>query len=56
MDTSVSAMIIVIASLLLPVGAHAAKILYVGGTMSLTGPYAEDSAAVLAAMRTMSNM
>ncbi len=30
--------------------AHAAgKTVYVGGTMSLTGPYAEDSAAILAA-------
>ena len=27
----------------------AAKTVYVGGTMSLTGPYAEDSAAILAA-------
>ncbi len=27
----------------------AGKTVYVGGTMSLTGPYAEDSAAVLAA-------
>ena len=27
-----------------------AKTLYVGGTQSLTGPFAEDSAAVLAAM------
>ena len=26
-----------------------AKTVYVGGTMSLTGPYAEDSAAILAA-------
>jgi branched-chain amino acid transport system substrate-binding protein len=29
--------------------AGAAKTLYIGGTMSLTGPYAEDSAAILAA-------
>lgn len=34
---------------LFPVGAQAAKTVYVGGTMSLTGPYAEDSAAILAA-------
>jgi ABC-type branched-subunit amino acid transport system substrate-binding protein len=33
----------------LPTGAQA-KTLYVGGTQSLTGPFAEDSAAVLAAM------
>ncbi len=26
-----------------------AKMVYVGGTMSLTGPYAEDSAAILTA-------
>jgi branched-chain amino acid transport system substrate-binding protein len=31
----------------IPVGVHAQKILYVGGTQSLTGPFAEDSAAVL---------
>jgi len=36
---------------LLPVSAHAAKILYVGGTQSLTGPFAEDSAAVLGGMQ-----
>jgi len=35
-------------SMLFPVDA-AAKTVYVGGTMSLTGPYAEDSAAILAA-------
>jgi ABC-type branched-subunit amino acid transport system substrate-binding protein len=40
-----------VATLLLPVGAHAAKILYVGGTQSLTGPFAEDSAAVLNAIQ-----
>jgi hypothetical protein len=34
--------------MLFPVGA-AARTVYVGGTMSLTGPYAEDSAAILAA-------
>src|SRR5512139_3991756 len=32
-----------------PVSAHAQKKLYISGTQSLTGPYAEDSAAVLAA-------
>jgi hypothetical protein len=34
---------------LLGVPAAYAKTLYVGGTQSLTGPFAEDSAAVLAA-------
>jgi len=34
---------------LLPAVGSAAKTVYVGGTMSLTGPYAEDSAAILAA-------
>ena len=34
----------------LPVSAKAEKVLYVGGTQSLTGPFAEDSAAVLAAI------
>jgi ABC-type branched-subunit amino acid transport system substrate-binding protein len=48
---AVSAIILVGATLLLPVGAYAAKILYVGGTQSLTGPFAEDSAAVLAAIQ-----
>ena len=42
-------MILLAASLLFPAGAGAAgKTVYVGGTMSLTGPYAEDSAATLA--------
>ena len=40
--------IFMVATTLLPVSAHAAKTLYVGGTQSLTGPFAEDSAAVLA--------
>jgi ABC-type branched-subunit amino acid transport system substrate-binding protein len=44
------AIVIMLAASLLPVGAHAEKILYVGGTQSLTGPFAEDSAAVLAAI------
>lgn len=48
---AVSAMILVGATSLLPVGAHAAKILYIGGTQSLTGPFAEDSAAVLSAIQ-----
>jgi ABC-type branched-subunit amino acid transport system substrate-binding protein len=37
------------ASSLLPINAEAEKILYVGGTMALTGPYAEDTSAELAA-------
>jgi ABC-type branched-subunit amino acid transport system substrate-binding protein len=40
-----------VATSLLPVSGHAAKILYVGGTQSLTGPFAEDSAAVLNAIQ-----
>jgi ABC-type branched-subunit amino acid transport system substrate-binding protein len=44
---AVNAIILMVATLL-PVSAHAAKKLYVGGTQSLTGPFAEDSAAVLA--------
>jgi hypothetical protein len=48
---AVSAIILVGAASLFPVSAHAAKILYVGGTQSLTGPFAEDSAAVLAAIQ-----
>jgi branched-chain amino acid transport system substrate-binding protein len=35
---------------LVPLSAQAEKILYVGGSQSLTGPFAEDSAAVLAAI------
>jgi branched-chain amino acid transport system substrate-binding protein len=38
------------ATCLFPAGASAEKVLYVGGTQSLTGPFAEDSAAVLAAI------
>jgi ABC-type branched-subunit amino acid transport system substrate-binding protein len=41
---------LMVATLLLPVSARAEKVLYVGGTQSLTGPFAEDSAAVLAAI------
>jgi branched-chain amino acid transport system substrate-binding protein len=47
---AVSAIVLMAATSLLPVSAHAAKTLYVGGTQSLTGPFAEDSAAVLAAI------
>jgi ABC-type branched-subunit amino acid transport system substrate-binding protein len=43
--------IMLVAASLLPVSAHAAKTLYIGGTQSLTGPFAEDSAAVLAAIQ-----
>ena len=39
---------LMVATTLLPVSAQAEKVLYVGGTQSLTGPFAEDSAAVLA--------
>jgi ABC-type branched-subunit amino acid transport system substrate-binding protein len=46
----VSLMIMLVASLLIPASAIAQKKLYVGGTQSLTGPFAEDSAAVLAAI------
>jgi len=42
------AIILMMAISLVPVSAHAEKVLYVGGTQSLTGPFAEDSAAVLA--------
>ena len=42
-------LILLAASLLFPLGARGAgKTVYVGGTMSLTGAYAEDSAATLA--------
>jgi hypothetical protein len=42
--------IVMIAALsLFPVSANAQKKLYISGTQSLTGPYAEDSAAVLTA-------
>jgi ABC-type branched-subunit amino acid transport system substrate-binding protein len=46
---AVGAIILMLATALVPVSAQAEKILYVGGTQSLTGPFAEDSAAVLAA-------
>ena len=46
----VSVIVVLMVSLFMPAGAKAAgKTVYVGGTMSLTGPYAEDSAAILAA-------
>jgi branched-chain amino acid transport system substrate-binding protein len=44
-----SVIILLVASLLFPGSAKAAKILYIGGTMSLTGPYSQDSAAMLVA-------
>jgi len=42
-------MIMFVATSLFHTSADAAKKLYIGGTMSLTGAYAEDSAAILAA-------
>ena len=48
--SAVGVIVLMMAASLLPVGAHAEKILYIGGTQSLTGPFAEDSAAVLAAI------
>jgi branched-chain amino acid transport system substrate-binding protein len=46
----VSVIVVLMVSLFMPAVAKAAgKTVYVGGTMSLTGPYAEDSAAILAA-------
>lgn len=44
-----SVLMMLMGAALFPAGALAAKTVYVGGTMSLTGPYAEDSAAILAA-------
>ncbi len=41
-------LVVLFAGLLLFSGPAGAKSVYIGGTMSLTGPYAEDSAAVLA--------
>jgi hypothetical protein len=43
------AIIMLAASSLFPASAEAEKKLYVGGTMALTGAYAEDTAAILAA-------
>lgn len=46
----IACMIIMLVTLsLFPTSAYAQKKLYISGTQSLTGPYAEDSAAVLAA-------
>jgi branched-chain amino acid transport system substrate-binding protein len=42
------AVFLIAITLLLPAAARAEKTLYIGGTQSLTGPFAEDSAAVLA--------
>ena len=44
-----SVMMLLVGVSLVPAGIAAAKTVYVGGTMSLTGPYAADSAAILAA-------
>ena len=46
---AVGAIMVMAAAWLLPGSAHAEKVLYTGGTQSLTGPFAEDSAAVLMA-------
>jgi ABC-type branched-subunit amino acid transport system substrate-binding protein len=46
--SAAGAIILMMAISLVPVSAHAEKVLYIGGTQSLTGPFAEDSAAVLA--------
>ena len=46
--SAVATIFLMVATTLLPVNAQAEKVLYVGGTQSLTGPFAEDSAAVLA--------
>jgi ABC-type branched-subunit amino acid transport system substrate-binding protein len=48
---AISTIVLMVAISLSPMSAHAAKILYVGGTQSLTGPFAEDSAAVLSAIQ-----
>ena len=44
-----SVTVLLAVTLLFPGGANAAKTLYIGGTMSLTGPYSQDSAAMLVA-------
>jgi len=41
--------VMLVVSVGIPAATTHAKTLYVGGTQSLTGPFAEDSAAVLAA-------
>jgi hypothetical protein len=43
------AVVMIVALSLFPVSANAQKKLYISGTQSLTGPYAEDSAAILTA-------
>ena len=43
------ALVMFAASLLSPGYVNAAKTMYIGGTMSLTGPYSQDSAAMLVA-------
>jgi len=43
-------LVLMVATLILSTDVRAEKVLYVGGTQSLTGPFAEDSAAVLAAI------
>jgi hypothetical protein len=48
---AVVAIMVMAATSLLPVSAHAEKVLYIGGTQSLTGAFAEDSAAVLLAIQ-----
>jgi hypothetical protein len=42
-----SVLIMLVATLLFPTSAKAAKKLYIGGCFALTGAYAEDMAAVL---------
>jgi len=43
------ALVLFAVSFLFPVCGNAARTLYIGGTMSLTGPYSQDSAAMLVA-------
>jgi branched-chain amino acid transport system substrate-binding protein len=45
----IGAIVFMASVLLMPTQSFAEKTLYIGGTQSLTGPFAEDSAAVLAA-------
>jgi hypothetical protein len=52
---AVGAIMVMAAASLLPVSAHAEKVLYIGGTQSLTGAFAEDSAAVLLAIQDYAN-
>ncbi len=49
--SAVCVLAVLLGLLLVPANAGAARTVYIGGTMSLTGPYAEDSAAVLAAFQ-----